>query len=232
MSKLMLCITDEDVAAAAHFEVLNPVLHKLHQATGTLWRLCGNGVALEIMSPFRTTQLPSWAVRDWCAHSAPDGRVHHQVLPCEIELELVPLSSVRNTVFHATAPEADKNEKKSREANAFDNEILQETLLQVLECNGWSDWRAVCPHFFVEKVEPYRAIVLSNHALRCARSWLHSASDLKVSDGLQPLNALDGKSHSMETVLRLSAELHSPLTGEVVQPIVINFPLRLFAGAA
>lgn len=237
MSKLMLCVTDEDVAMAARFEIFNPVLHKLHQTTDTLWRLCDNGVALEIMAPFRTTQLPSWAVRDWRTNSAPDGHAadghaHHPVLPCEIELELVPLSSLRNTVFHATVPEADHDAKKSREAGALDNEILQEALLQVLECNGWSDLRAVCPHFFVENAEPYRAIVLPNNSLRCARNWLRSAAELENFGGLRPLNTLDGKSHSMGTVLHLSAELHSPLTGEAVQPIVINFPLRLFEGAA
>ena len=118
------------------------------------------------------------------------------------------------------------------EAGPFDNEILQEALLQVLECNGWSGWRAVCPQLFIEEVEPYRALVLTNNALYCAQNWLQSASDPDEFSGLQPLGTLDGKSYSMRTVLRLPAELHSPLTGEAIQPIIINFPLHLFEGTA
>ena len=105
MEKLTLSITDEDIASATRFEVDNPVLHKLHTTTGTLWRLCSDGLAMEIMTPFRTTLLPTWALCDWHANSAHEGSAANHVLPCEIELELVPLLPVRNAAFHATMDE-------------------------------------------------------------------------------------------------------------------------------
>jgi hypothetical protein len=210
-AKLKLCITTEDVARAERFKIANPVLHKLQNTTGTLWRLCDDGLAMEIMSPFRATCLPLWALRGWYAESE-NGRA----LPCEIELGLYPLqpdgdaADYDSTLAHN---EADTTGTLSQE-----DAVIQATLVKVLECNGWSSWRAASPQIFVERIEPFRTIVLTRDALEKAKNWLRSVNESAPAHG-----SGTGSTPGHSTPLRLSAALYSPLGVAPVQPITINF---------
>lgn len=218
MAKIKLCINDEDLVSAERYEIANPVLHKLQNTTGTLWRLCDDGLAMEVMSPFRATLLPLHALNAWHAESE-NGRS----VPCEIELELYHLQ--------LNGGETDDNDNKTEPPKVLagneglDYETIQNALLQVLEYNEWSSWRAVCPHIFIERVEPFRTIVLNTDALGRAQEWLQSLT--------QPMrfphkSMRDRSTPGTEERLRLPAKLYAPLTKEPVQEITINFPPRTF----
>lgn len=227
MTKLTLCVTEDDIASTERFKISNPVLHKLQNSTGTLWRLCSEGLAVEIMPPFRVALLPLWALRGWHPASS-----NHSALPCEIELELHQLqpdgasdgaygegkAHTHNSFFCAGAP-AQKVKAGAKDAQG--DEAIQTALLKVLERNGWSSWRAASPQIFVERTEPFRTIVLTRDTLESAKAWLYAADS-----SAQSRRADAGSTPVSGAPQRLDATLHSPLAGAPSQPITINLPLH------
>jgi hypothetical protein len=212
-AQLKLCITAEDLASAERFKIANPVLHKLQNTTGTLWRLCNDGLAMEIMPPFRATLLPLWSLRGWHGESE-----NERALPCEIEMNLYPLQPEGKAAGAEPQSAAHPDSAPSDDA-------VQSALLRVLERNGYSSWRAVCPYIFAEQVEPFRTVVLSTESLRYAREWLQHLTKPLRCDGNSRQN---GSTPASQPALRLPAKLYAPLTNEPVQNITIHLPPRTF----
>jgi hypothetical protein len=231
MAKMKLLITDQDIASAERYKISNPVLHKLQNTTGTLWRLFNDGLAVEAMSPFRATLLPLWATNGWHERS-----VNRNALPYQLELELYQLQPDIIASKNYTPDNLDLFAIASRhpspamttEKCAPRYEAVQNALLQVLEINGWPNWRAVCPHIFAEGSEPYRTIVLDKNALHAAQEWLQSPTEPLDSQQHEQHEQHDGSTPDHEVRLCLSATLHSPLTGDPPQSITIHFPPRTF----
>ena len=62
--RLRLQVSPHDIYWAARTGLLKPMLLSLQRATGTLWQLYPNGLALEIMAPHRACNLPDQVYLD------------------------------------------------------------------------------------------------------------------------------------------------------------------------
>ena len=97
-------------------------------------------------------------------------------------------------------------------------------LLGALERNTHTAWRLVCPTVAVERVEPYRTLVLSAAALQALREQQHlwreqpPTSDLQrqLTQDLQPANGGISPANTSTAIepLQFTAELYAPLSPE------------------
>jgi hypothetical protein len=82
---ITLRVSLDDVHWASRTGLQKPMLLSLQRATGTLWHLYPNGLALEIMSPHRACQFPDAIhldCQEW-AHLLEQG-------DCEYQVQLLP----------------------------------------------------------------------------------------------------------------------------------------------
>ncbi len=83
MNRIYISITQEDIEAASSYK-LPPLLFVLVRTTGTLWRVSHCGVAVELIAPYRTFELPDEAKLLW-QHSCESGTTipHRFTVQCQ-----------------------------------------------------------------------------------------------------------------------------------------------------
>ena len=83
MNRIDISIAQEDIEAASTYQ-LPPLLFVLVRTTGTLWRVSHCGVAVELIAPYRTFELPAEAKLLW-QHSCQSGTTipHQFSVQCE-----------------------------------------------------------------------------------------------------------------------------------------------------
>jgi hypothetical protein len=65
VTRLTLCVTDQDYYWSDKSGLRNPILCALQQSTSTLWHIYEDGFALEAMPPYRACQLPTESLKKW-----------------------------------------------------------------------------------------------------------------------------------------------------------------------
>jgi hypothetical protein len=210
MQKLRIRLTEADILNAQRFKISNLILYALQNATGTLWRLNGSGLALETMSPFRVALLPNQITNDL-------NKIENVVFfPYECELETFILPVENSELLQHLYTLNDKKVAKKLDSGSYlyrnndDPSIL--ALLAAMQRDGWNNLHVICPQIIVETTPPHRTFVVKREMLQTLKKWFTPTSGLDdPEDNLH-----------LKPQRHILLELHSPLESELVQHIKIN----------